>query len=140
MAKIYNDNINPNGFASSGTPYVNPFQRMDAFPLDRSEMFDSVEDAKLYALGGVDKRGLSGTAYVGQIISVVDMENGIVDAYQITSMTDEDNVLQKLTNPEISSDIQLVTAQEYSDMEANGGFEDGKIYFIKGNLEEESNS
>jgi hypothetical protein len=42
-----------------------PFQRTGAFPLDRSSLFSSIEDAQLYAAGGADSRGLSGSSYVG---------------------------------------------------------------------------
>ena len=56
-----------------------PFQRTGAFPLDRSSLFSSYEDAELYAQGGADERGLSGSSYVGQTIAVYDaVENKIV--------------------------------------------------------------
>ena len=56
-----------------------PFQRTGAFPLDRSSLFSSYEDAELYAQGGADERGLSGSAYVGQTIAVYDaIENKVV--------------------------------------------------------------
>ena len=60
-----------------------PFQRTGAFPLDRSSLFSSYEDAMLYASGGKDSRGLSGAAYVGQPISVYDKETGSVSLYVI---------------------------------------------------------
>lgn len=74
MAKLYIDNINSSdsrAFASEGTPYVNPFKRMGAFPLDKTSVFDSLEDAEKYALNTGDKRALGGTSYPGQYISVV---------------------------------------------------------------------
>ena len=47
------------------------FQRTGKFPLDRSSMFSSYADAVKYALGdGSDERGLGGTSYIGQPISV----------------------------------------------------------------------
>lgn len=74
-----------------------PFQRTGAFPIDRSALFSSLEDAQKYALGdGSDERELGGTAYVGQVISVYEAaveaneEEGIVgvpasvNAYIIT--------------------------------------------------------
>lgn len=60
------------------------FQRTGKFPLDRSTMFDSYADAVLYAAGDTknpDKRGLCGTSYVGQVISV--FENDVVTVYKI---------------------------------------------------------
>lgn len=61
-----------------------PFQRTGAFPLDRSSVFSSLADAILYAKGaGDDSRGLGGSAYVGQTISVYD--NGEVTLYVINA-------------------------------------------------------
>lgn len=59
------------------------FQRTGAFPLDRTTLFSSYNDAVLYALGGSDERGLSGTSYVGQSISVYDAEKSSVTLYII---------------------------------------------------------
>ena len=51
--------------------WAHSFERDNAFPLDKSSLFDSYEDAVAYAKGdGSDKRGLGKTAYVGQIIAV----------------------------------------------------------------------
>lgn len=65
-----------------------PFQRTGAFPIDRSAVFSSLEDAQAYAIGdGSDERELGGTSYVGQIISVYETnEDGIAsaNAYIIT--------------------------------------------------------
>ncbi len=62
--------------------WSSPFQRTSAFPLDRTSMFDSVEDAQKYALGdGSDKRGLGAAAHIGQIITV--FENDVVTVYKI---------------------------------------------------------
>lgn len=75
MAKIYDiQDINKLDWAM-------PFQRTSAYPLDRTLLFDSIEDAKKYAKGlstNPDKRGLQGTSYVGQIISVVENNNTYV--------------------------------------------------------------
>ncbi len=60
-----------------------PFQRTGAFPLDRSSLFSSYNDAVLYASGGEDERGLSGSSYVGQPISVYDAETASVILYVI---------------------------------------------------------
>lgn len=67
-----------------------PFQRTGGFPLDRTDLFSSLDDAKKYAAGGEDSRGLSGSSYVGQIITV--WENSEVKAYQIQ----EDRSLKEL--------------------------------------------
>ena len=51
--------------------WTKPFQRTNKFPLDRSSMFASYEDALLYAKGdGSDSRGLGATSYIGQTITV----------------------------------------------------------------------
>lgn len=60
-----------------------PFQRTGAFPLDRSSLFSSYADAVLYASGGEDARGLSGSSYVGQPISVYNAETASVILYVI---------------------------------------------------------
>ena len=60
-----------------------PFQRTGAFPLDRSSLFSSYADAVLYASGGEDERGLSGSSYVGQPISVYDAETTSITLYVI---------------------------------------------------------
>ena len=61
-----------------------PFQRTGAFPIERTQMFDSYADAVKYAKGNIgdpDKRELCGTSYVGQIITVY--ENSVVTVYKI---------------------------------------------------------
>ena len=61
-----------------------PFQRTGNFPIDRSSMFSSYADAVKYAKGDStdpDSRGLQGSSYVGQIITVY--ENDVVNVYKI---------------------------------------------------------
>lgn len=61
-----------------------PFQRTGKFPLDRTDLFSSYEDAVKYAAGNTedpDSRGLCGTSYIGQIITV--FENDVVSVYKI---------------------------------------------------------
>ena len=60
-----------------------PFQRTGAFPLDRSSVFSSLADARLYATGAGDERGLGGSSYVGQPISVYDATSSSVTLYTI---------------------------------------------------------
>lgn len=61
-----------------------PFQRTGAFPLDRSSLFSSLEDALAYASGVAnDERKLGGTSYVGQPISVYDEDSNSVTLYII---------------------------------------------------------
>lgn len=89
MAKIYDINdINKLDWAM-------PFQRTSAYPLDRTLLFDSIDDAKKYAKGlatNPDKRGLQGTSYVGQVISVVEGNNSYV--FKIAN----DGNLQRIDN------------------------------------------
>ena len=64
--------------------WTKPFQRTGQFPLDRSAIFSSYEDAVKYAKGDAadpDSRALYATSYVGQIISVY--EDGKVNVYKI---------------------------------------------------------
>lgn len=61
-----------------------PFQRTGAFPLDRSSLFGSLTDALAYASGAAnDERKLGGTSYVGQPISVYDVDTNSVTLYII---------------------------------------------------------
>ena len=56
-----------------------PFQRTGAFPIDRSSLFSSLEDAIAYASGvGNDERALGGTSYIGQPISVYNSKDNSV--------------------------------------------------------------
>lgn len=80
-----------------------PFQRTGAFPLDRTAIFSSLADAKLYATKGEDSRNLSGTSYIGQIIVVYEADT--VAAYIIANQTDADNCLMKLAQSTATGDI-----------------------------------
>lgn len=80
-----------------------PFQRTGAFPLDRTAIFSSLADAKLYATKGEDSRQLSGTSYIGQIIVVY--EDDTVAAYIIANQTDAENCLMKLAQSSATGDI-----------------------------------
>lgn len=60
-----------------------PLQRTGAFPLDRSSLFSSYDDALLYATGGNDSRNLSGSSYIGQIISVYNEDENTISLYVI---------------------------------------------------------
>jgi hypothetical protein len=115
--------------------WANIFSRTSGVPLDRSELFDSIEDAEAYAKGdNSDKRKIGKASWVGQIISVV--EGNEVNAFQIrlkkTEGTNEyTRVLQKLTgegqiDPDIDlsdyatieyADAKLDEAKEYTDEE-----------------------
>lgn len=88
-----------------------PFQRTGAFPLDRSVLFSSVEDATKYAKGdGSDERALGGTSYVGQIISVYDGSE--VSAYIITNSRG----LMKLAATTSTGDLSADVAKLQSDL------------------------
>ena len=72
-----------NEIYKSQMDWQNVFVRTGNFPLDRSSIFSSYEDAVNYAKGdGSDTRGLGKTSYVGQIITV--FENDVVSVYKIT--------------------------------------------------------
>lgn len=78
MADYILDVVNQN----AKLDWAMPFQRTGAFPLDRSSVFSSYDDAVKYAAGaGDDDRGLGGTSYVGQTISVYN--DGSVTLYII---------------------------------------------------------
>lgn len=135
MAKLYIDIENkqtvlPSNAApqakSAGTPYVNQFFRLGTFPLDRSSIFDTLEDAKKYAAGGSDgsdSRGLYGTAYAGQQISVVETEynedgttvkNVNVQAYIVAGEEQADGTwLIPVSQGENMSDIEITVWEDW---------------------------
>lgn len=60
------------------------FQRTGKFPIDRSSMFASYDDAVAYAKGdGSDSRQIGGTSYIGQIITV--FADDVVTVYKINA-------------------------------------------------------
>lgn len=80
------------------------YQRTGEFPLDPSSVFASKADADLYAAGGADSRGLSGTRYVGQLIAVV--ENNITSLYTV-----EANDTLKAVGGDVSADLTALTGK-----------------------------
>lgn len=89
------------------------FQRDLGFALDRSEVFDSYEDAVKYATGTLvdaekDKRKLAPTSYVGQKISVV------TDSEVAVYVIDTDRTLRRL-------DVQAVTVDGIVIVEGDDG-------------------
>lgn len=102
---------------TSKLDWAMPFQRTGKFPLDRSSMFSSYEDALKYAQQtGDDSRKIGGTSYVGQIITVygtgpvqVNEDRSTVSpqevaAYIITAVG-ENAALQKLAQTTASGDF-----------------------------------
>ena len=94
-----------------------PFQRTGKFPLDRSSIFSSYDDALAYAKqDGSDSRALGGTSYIGQIIAVYGNDAGVkgsngeviysqeVAAYIITAVG-ESAALMKLAQTTSSGDF-----------------------------------
>jgi len=97
--------------------WQNVFVRTSDFPLDRSSMFGSLEDAKKYASGdGSDDRELGFTSYVGQIITVY--ENGETNIYQIN----EDRDLQQIaTNQDLLLNEERLLSQSGSTYDCANG-------------------
>ena len=93
--------------------FPKPFQRTGKFPLDRTDLFSSYEDAVKYAAGNredPDSRGLCGTSYVGQTITVY--ENDAVSDYKILP----DRTLRKIRNVDIVSKTLEVGETELSQL------------------------
>lgn len=104
----------------SSVDFPKPFQRTGKFPLDRTDLFSSYEDAVKYAKGDrndPDSRGLCGTSYIGQRITVY--ENGVVNDYQILEdrtlrkMSVLNTIASKLDAGELSVDIELPAGSEF---------------------------
>ena len=70
MAKIYND-FQPANLMS----FAKSFARLNGQPLDKSEIWYSVEEARAYAA--------TPAAYVGQILAVIDVDHNKVNYYGI---------------------------------------------------------
>lgn len=92
---------------TSKVDWAFPFQRTGPFPLDRSSVFSSLEDAQKYASGAADERQLSGSSYVGQIISVYTIENEVptVGAYIISPARTLMKLAATTTSGDLSDDI-----------------------------------
>lgn len=90
---------------ASKLDWAMPFQRTGTFPLDRTDLFDSFEDAQKYAKGVADdpdKRGLCGSSYVGQIITV--FENDVVSVYKISAKRELEQIGSSYELPKASAD------------------------------------
>jgi hypothetical protein len=95
-------------------PWGVAFSRDNAIPLDMSSIFASKADAAAYAKGdGSDSRGIGGTAYVGQIITVY--EEGEVSVYKI----EENRTLGPIGGTD------TIVKEYYEDLEALAG--EGKL-------------
>lgn len=98
--------------------WTKPFQRTGKFPLDRSSMFASYDDAVLYAKGdGSDSRGIGATAYIGQIITVWGPNDKDVDGVWVYSLvphtpaSDDDTTLADLKS--VGSGVGTEEADNY---------------------------
>ena len=98
--------------------WTKPFQRTGKFPLDRSSIFESYEDALKYAKGdGSDSRGLGATAYIGQTITVWGLNEKDKDGVWVYSLvphtpTDENDTTLADLKPVGSTTTE--TAETYS--------------------------
>ena len=85
-------------------------QRSDVFPIDRSSVFSSIEDAQLYITGVAnDSRGLGATSYAGQIISVYDENNKQIHPYLVQVLLDADGNVIGRTLKELVVESNLDT-------------------------------
>lgn len=92
---------------TSKLDWAMPFQRTGKFPLDRTDLFSSYADAEKYAAGNTadpDTRGLCGTSYVGQIITVY--EDDEVTCYKINP----DRTLEEVGSATVGDNASIVLA------------------------------
>lgn len=104
----------------AATSQPNPFQRTGKFPLDRTSMFASLEDAQKYAAGNrrdPDTRKLYTKSYVGQILTVY--ENGVVSIYKIN----EDKSLTRIDK----NFVEYITVNGGEALPMSGGTVDIEI-------------
>ena len=88
----YNENNN----VKSIMQWSNCFERRGNFPLDRTDLHSSYDDARAYAKGdGNDERKLGKLAYIGQIITVYGKNESGEDGVWVYSLvpSDEEGVL-----------------------------------------------
>lgn len=122
---------------TSKVDWAFPFQRTGPFPLDRSSVFSSLEDAQKYASGAADERQLSGSSYVGQIISVYAIENEAptVGAYIISPARTLMKLAATTASGDLSGDIirleQLINEKastDYVNQELNKKANSDSVY------------
>ena len=122
---------------TSKVDWAFPFQRTGPFPLDRSSVFSSFADAEKYALGaGGDERQLSGSAYIGQIVSVYeDGETPTVSAYVIGPTRTLLKLAATTSTGDISQDILRLegmidkkASTEYVNQELSKKADSDKVY------------
>ena len=82
MANFDRNTGDPVAF-NSELDWGNSFHRSTPFPLDRTSLFVSYEDALAYATGGNDIRGLKGSSYPGQIITILSSDTAKPEVYVI---------------------------------------------------------
>ena len=122
---------------TSKVDWAFPFQRTGPFPLDRSSVFSSLEDAQKYASGAADERQLSGSSYIGQIISVYTIENEVptVGAYIISPARTLMKLAATTASGDLSGDIirleQLINGKastDYVNQELNKKANSNEVY------------
>ncbi|MBQ8829954.1 MAG: hypothetical protein IJ022_07690 [Burkholderiaceae bacterium] len=85
------------------------FRRGNPNPLDNSSVWSSLEDAKTYAM-------YDPTAYVGQILTVVDSDGRIAIHYSIQN---EAGVLKRLDSLSVDDENAIISAIESAEVRAN---------------------
>lgn len=117
--------------------WVKVFSRTSSVPLDRSQLFDSYEDALAYAQGdGSDYRGIGKTAWVGQPISVV--ENNVAKFYIISeksTVVDGETVVERVLESVGGSSVVILenfTIQGGSVVEATADKVGSLVYITAG--------
>lgn len=125
---------------TSKVDWAFPFQRTGPFPLDRSSVFSSLEDAQNYASGAADERQLSGSSYIGQIVSVYTTENETptVGAYIIGPTRTLMKLAATTASGDLSGDIvrleQLINGKastDYVNQELNKKANSDNVYSKK---------
>lgn len=108
MAKIYTDFQ-----AANLMSFAKSFARLNGQPLDKSEIWYSLEEAQAYAL--------TDAAYVGQILAVIDTENSKVDYFGIQNVSGE---LKSIGSTDIPGDIETTIDEINNLLTAEGGLVD----------------
>lgn len=108
MAKIYTDFQ-----AANLMSFAKSFARLNGQPLDKSEIWYSLEEAQIYAK--------TDAAYVGQILAVIDTENNTVDYFGIQNASGD---LKSVGSTDIPEDINEAIKELNDLLTAEGGLID----------------
>ena len=115
----------------------NSFERMSNFPLDRTDLHISYEDAVLYAKGDAsDSRRLGKLAYIGQTITVWGLNEKGKEGVWVYSLVPPKEGSDYLADLKPVGSATTVTAEKYSDAKTlSKSLDVGQLILVSGEEE-----